>query len=124
MLLGLMNILPLLLPENLHGAKVVIACIEVIAEDPILRFSYERHGVCEREGVLMMYAKCCMRLRGADGGSPMQDPEDPAGRADLGTTRPVPFVLFLHPICAIFFESHLGHRKVRTYVLRCIGTVM
>ena len=50
MLLGLMNILPLLFPENLHGPKVVIACVEVIAEDPVLGFCYERHGVCDGQG--------------------------------------------------------------------------
>jgi len=68
MLLGLMNILPLLFPENLHGPEVVIACVEVIAEDPVLGFCYERHGVCERESVLKCMGtwKCCM-LRGADG---------------------------------------------------------
>jgi hypothetical protein len=40
-----MLVLPLLFPEDLHGPKMVIACVEVIAEDPALGFCYERHGV-------------------------------------------------------------------------------
>ena len=47
-----MILLPLLLPEDLHGPKVVVTCVEVIAEDPVLGFCYERHDVCERKVVV------------------------------------------------------------------------
>jgi len=40
-----MILLPLLLPQDLHRPKVVVACVEVIAEDPVLGFCYERHGL-------------------------------------------------------------------------------
>jgi len=42
---GFMILLPLLLPQDLHRPKVVVACVEVIAEDPVLGFCYERHGL-------------------------------------------------------------------------------